>query len=112
MAELTERPAFTQVVEFEVEPDKQELLIAAIVAELERWIRHRPGFISSTLHASFDGRRVLNYAQWRSKADFHAFTQDPEGERAKRGHSRRWAEQRPARHCLPRCAQHRLDVNG
>ena len=51
-----EGDTFTQVVQFEVEPDKQAALIAAIVAEVERWVRHRPGFVSSTFHASLDGR--------------------------------------------------------
>ncbi len=51
------------------------------MAEVERWVRHRPGFVSSTFHASYDGHHVLNYAQWRTKADFHGFTTDPEGER-------------------------------
>lgn len=72
---------FTQVVQFEVDPAKQDALIAAIVSEVERWVRHRPGFVSSTFHASLDGRHMLNYAQWSSEADFRAFTEDPEGER-------------------------------
>ena len=73
--------AFTQVVQFEVEPEKQGALIAAIAAEVERWVSRRPGFMSATLHASSDGRRVVNYARWRTEADFAAFTRDPEGER-------------------------------
>jgi len=77
---IAENDTFTQVVQFEVDPAKQQALIAAIVAEVERWVRHRPGFVSSTFHASLDGKHVLNYAQWRTKADFHAFTADPEGE--------------------------------
>ena len=81
MAVIAEGDTFTQVVQFEVEPAKQHALIAAIAAEVERWVRHRPGFVSSTFHASLDGRHVLNYAQWRTEADFHAFTRDPEGDR-------------------------------
>ena len=71
----------TQLVQFEVTPDQQDWLIAAIAGEAERWIRHRHGFVSSTLHASLDGRHVVNHAQWRSKADFRVFTADPETER-------------------------------
>ncbi len=81
MPVIAEDDAFTQIVQFEVEPDRQHALIAAIVAEVERWVRHRPGFVSSTFHGSLDGRHVLNYAQWRTEAEFHAFTADPEGER-------------------------------
>ena len=81
MTTIAEDDTFTQVVQFEVTPEKQQALIAAIVAEVERWVRHRPGFVSSTFHASLDGQHFLNYAQWRTEADFHAFTTDPEGER-------------------------------
>lgn len=80
-ASTGEDDAFTQVVRFEVEPDKQGALIAAIAAEVERWVCRRPGFVSATLHASLDGRHVLNYARWRTEADFAAFTDDPESER-------------------------------
>jgi len=72
---------FVQIVQFDIESDEQEPLIAAIVGEVERWVRHRPGFVSSTFHASLDGRHVMNYAQWRTRADFEAFTADPETER-------------------------------
>ena len=78
---IAENDIFTQVVRFEVEPARQDALIAAIVAEVERWVCHRPGFVSSGFHASIDGRHVLNYAQWRTEADFRAFIADPEGER-------------------------------
>ena len=81
MPVIQEGDTFTQVVRFEVEPDKQAALIAAIVAEGARWVRHRPGFVFSTFYASLDGRHVLNYAQWRTEAEFEAFTADPEGER-------------------------------
>ena len=81
MPVIAEDATFTQVVQFEVEPAKQEALIQAIVTEVDRWVRHLPGFVASNFHASFDGRHVLNYAQWRTEADFRDFTKDPEGER-------------------------------
>ncbi len=81
MPQIVEGDTFTQIVQFEVHPEQQEPLIQAVVAEVERWVRHRPGFLSSTFHASFDGHHVLNYAQWRTQADFDGFTKDPEGER-------------------------------
>jgi len=79
MANISEDGTFTQVVRFDVEPGKQERLIAAIVGELERWVCRRPGFISSTFHASLDGAHVLNYAQWKDEASFKGFSADPEG---------------------------------
>jgi heme-degrading monooxygenase HmoA len=81
MAQIAEDKTFTQVVRFDVSADKQIVLIEAIAAEVERWVRHKQGFVSSSFHASLDGEHVLNYAQWESKADFEAFTHDPETER-------------------------------
>jgi heme-degrading monooxygenase HmoA len=77
---ITEADIFTQIVEFEVAPERQHDLIAALAAEVERWVRHRPGFLSASFHASHDGKRVFNYAQWRTEADFRAFVADPNGE--------------------------------
>lgn len=70
---------FTQIVRFDVSPEKQLALIDAIVGEVQRWVRLRPGFISSTFHASHDGRHVINYAQWKDEAAFRAFGEDPQG---------------------------------
>ena len=70
MAKIEENDIFTQVVRFDVTADKQLVLIEAIAAEVERWVRYRPGFVSSTFHASLDGKAVLNYAQWESEGDF------------------------------------------
>jgi hypothetical protein len=56
MAKISEDNTFTQVVRFNVAPEKQSALIAAIVAEVERWVCRRPGFISATFHVSLAGR--------------------------------------------------------
>lgn len=70
---------FTEIVVFTVGPEHQQQLIDAIVGEVERWVKHRPGFISATYHKSLDGTKVVNYAQWQSQADWQAFTEDPQG---------------------------------
>ncbi|WP_341529300.1 hypothetical protein WKK05_08320 [Nostoc sp. UHCC 0302] len=36
----------------------------------------RAGFISASLHASLDGKRVINYVQWRSREEMEVATQD------------------------------------
>ena len=77
---IAEDDLFTQIVEFDIDFARQMDLIDSIVAEVERWVRHRPGFVSSTLHASHDGTRVINYAQWRDRESFEAFTRNPESE--------------------------------
>ena len=40
----------------------------------------RPGFVSPTFHASFDGKSVVNYAQWKDEDSFRGFLNDPETE--------------------------------
>ena len=59
---------------FETTPEQQQALI-------EQWIRFteevkkEPGYLGTALHRSNDGTRVINYAQWRSQADFDRFLQ-------------------------------------
>ncbi|KNB51881.1 antibiotic biosynthesis monooxygenase family protein [Streptomyces caatingaensis] len=63
---------------FDVEPSKQQELIAVLNEGTEKVMRNRPGFISVNLLASADGTRVVNYAQWRSADDIKATLADPE----------------------------------
>ncbi|WP_193200170.1 antibiotic biosynthesis monooxygenase family protein [Nostoc sp. MG11] len=69
---------FTEIIVFTVEPSQQQALIDAIVSDADRWIKHRPGFLSASIHKSPDGTKVVNYAQWRSSSDWQAFTEDPQ----------------------------------
>ena len=66
---------------FTVEPDRQQALVDLLTAAAERTFRHLPGFVSANIHRSLDGRKVVNYAQWRSKADFDAMRANPEARR-------------------------------
>ncbi|GGK64842.1 antibiotic biosynthesis monooxygenase family protein [Nocardia camponoti] len=68
----------TLVNTFSVDPERQDEFVRAWVEHTEKTMRHRPGFISANLHASVDGERVMNYAQWRSQADLQAALADPE----------------------------------
>lgn len=63
---------------YEVEPEKQAGLVKALTDATESTIRHQPGFISVSIHSSFDGRKVVNYAQWVSKEHFEGFMKKPE----------------------------------
>ncbi len=63
---------------YEVEPDKQAELVKALSESTESTIRHQPGFISVCIHSSLDGKKVVNYAQWASKAHFEAFMKRPD----------------------------------
>jgi len=63
---------------YEVEPETQAALVKALTDATKSTIRHQPGFISVSIHSSFDGRKVVNYAQWASKEHFEDFMKKPE----------------------------------
>jgi hypothetical protein len=62
---------------FTVAPASQQQLVELLVAATQEVMQHQPGFISANIHASLDGTKVVNYAQWRSPADFEAMLADP-----------------------------------
>ena len=63
---------------FTVAPEDQQRLLDLLVEATEPVMRGLPGFVSANLHKSFDGTRVANYAQWRSREDFEAMLENPE----------------------------------
>lgn len=67
----------TLVNVYEVEPERQAELALLLREVTDAHIRLMPGFVSVSLHLSLDGRKVVNYAQWASKAHFDAFIQHP-----------------------------------
>lgn len=62
---------------FTVAPERQTALVAALEEATEESIRYRPGFVSVNIHASLDGTRVVNYAQWESREHLEAMLADP-----------------------------------
>jgi quinol monooxygenase YgiN len=62
---------------FSVEPEKQAELVSLLIQATEKTMRHLPGFVSANIHRSFDGRKVVNYAQWESMAAFEAMRKNP-----------------------------------
>lgn len=67
----------TLINTFTVEPERADELLAVLSRATEETLRHLPGFISANLHVSEDRRRIANYAQWRSRADYDAMRQSP-----------------------------------
>ena len=63
---------------FSVAPDRQRELATLLIEATEHTMRHLPGFISANIHTSFDGRHVVNYAQWRSRDAFEAMLRNPD----------------------------------
>ncbi|MEW2418382.1 antibiotic biosynthesis monooxygenase family protein [Streptomyces sp. NPDC046866] len=64
---------FTVIVTFTPDPSRREELVEAIRAFVVTVVRHQPGFLSSTVHVSADGTRVINYAQWADREAYEAF---------------------------------------
>lgn len=66
----------TLVNVFTVDPEHQQELVDILVEATDVMLQ-LPGFISANLHRSPNGERVVNYVQWRSRADFDAMLLDP-----------------------------------
>lgn len=71
------REVATLINVFTVLPERQAELVALLSRATEETMKDRPGFISANIHASADGERVVNYAQWESEAHFRAMLADP-----------------------------------
>ncbi|WDZ84462.1 antibiotic biosynthesis monooxygenase family protein [Micromonospora cathayae] len=63
---------------FTVAPERQAALVAALDRTTREFFATVPGFRSANVHASQDGTRVVNYAQWASAAHFQAMLRMPE----------------------------------
>jgi heme-degrading monooxygenase HmoA len=72
------REVATLINVFVVEPDNQDKLIQVLKERTEALFSKQPGYISASFHKSMDGRRVVNYGQWRSPKDIDAFRSKPE----------------------------------
>ncbi|MDI2140415.1 MULTISPECIES: antibiotic biosynthesis monooxygenase [unclassified Pseudomonas] len=59
--------SFTQLIEFEIEPSQQSALVSALTVQTERLAQRYAGFVSASVQASDDGRRVLGFLQWQSR---------------------------------------------
>ncbi|MFF4099274.1 antibiotic biosynthesis monooxygenase family protein [Streptomyces sp. NPDC001903] len=72
------RPVATLINVFTVAPERQQELIGLLARATEETMRHQPGFICANFHASEDGQRVINYAQWESEQHYRAMLANPE----------------------------------
>ena len=67
----------TLVNVFTVDPAQQQKLVDTLIEATQKTMKHMRGFISASIK-SFDGSKVINYAQWKSREDFEAMTRNPE----------------------------------
>ncbi|MFB7933864.1 MULTISPECIES: antibiotic biosynthesis monooxygenase family protein [Streptomyces] len=72
------RPVATLINVFTVTPDRQDELIELLARATEETMKHQPGFLHANFHASHDGERVINYAQWESEEHYRAMLANPE----------------------------------
>lgn len=63
---------------FSVSPENLDRLVALLKEGTDAWISKVPGFVSSSLHVSRDGKRVIIYGQWRSADAIATMRQRPE----------------------------------
>jgi heme-degrading monooxygenase HmoA len=56
----------TQITVIEAEPEKQAEALS-VMNERARFMSKQPGFVSISLHRSLDGRRIVNYIQWKDQ---------------------------------------------
>lgn len=73
-------PVCTLINVFTVVAERQQELVTLLEEATEQAMRHRDGFVTANIHASTDGIRVVNYAQWRDEAAFRAMLADPEAQ--------------------------------
>jgi quinol monooxygenase YgiN len=62
----------------EVEPAKCDEVVQMFITATEKVISGLDGFVSSSIHRSLDGTRVINYAQWESEAALEASRNHPD----------------------------------
>ena len=73
----TEQDVVTLVNVFTVTPENQQRVVD-VLAEAATTMRTIHGYVSSNVHKSLDGARVVNYVQWESVGDFEAMLENPE----------------------------------
>lgn len=70
----TDNQTVTQITVVEAEPERQQEALS-LMAERARFMARQPGFVSISLHRSIDGRRIVNYVQWRNRPQIAGLSQ-------------------------------------
>ena len=74
----TTNPVVTVINVFSVEPKNQQQLIEQLKELSKNFVELQPGFVSANVHRSFDGNRVISYAQWKTKQDYQSIYANPD----------------------------------
>ncbi len=67
---------YIQIDRFTLKSGKAKELANTYQEHLSEWISKCSGFVSCNLHVSEDGSHLINYAQWRDKESFQAFSEN------------------------------------
>ncbi len=73
---IAHTPIATLINVYTVEPSNQQKVVDLLISA-DRGLRDMRGFVSANVHRSADGTRVVEYAQWLTRADFENMTRDP-----------------------------------
>src|SRR5881396_2418877 len=73
----TNTQTITQITVVDAEPEKQAEALS-MMAERARFMARQPGFVSISLHRSLDGRRIVNYIQWKNRELLESAHKSPE----------------------------------
>jgi hypothetical protein len=63
---------------FTVDPENQQKLVAVLKEGTDTLMSRRDGYVAASIHVSKDGRRVINYSQWKSVKDIEGMRQHPD----------------------------------
>ena len=61
----------TVINKFSVDPENNKRLLQ-LLDDLRVVVEKQPGFISANVHKSYEGTRIVSYAQWNTKEDYQA----------------------------------------
>src|SRR5436309_5585751 len=73
----TDKQPVTQITVIESEPGKQAEALS-LMTERARFMSRQPGFVSISLHCSLDGKRIVNYVQWKSREQLQSAHKSPD----------------------------------
>ena len=69
---------FTLINTFHTSRERQGSIVESLRRFTEDVARGLPGFVGASVHVSLDGARVVNYVQWRRRADLDAMLALPQ----------------------------------
>ncbi len=73
----TDNQLVTQITIVDPEPGKQAEALS-LMRDRAHFMARQPGFVSIVLHRSLDGKRIVNYIQWKNRELLESAHHSPE----------------------------------